>query len=154
MDTEFLGLSFVFILIGLAGIVLFYGPMNAAGDSCYCLIPSPEPGAAQGTASIFLALGLMFFPMGLMKGGLPSFRRPAGPAAGMPGPASKGVSPIEISSGRLLALGIALVILGVDFLLVPGYLVAASVAYEALGSAATALGVLVMYLGLRKPKQL
>ncbi|MBI3840675.1 MAG: hypothetical protein HY297_01765, partial [Thaumarchaeota archaeon] len=72
MDNEFLALSGVFMILGIAGIVLFNGPLTPAGDSCYCLIPSPEPAAAQGTSSILLALGVMFFPMGLMKGGLPT----------------------------------------------------------------------------------
>jgi len=64
LDTEFLALSFAFILIGVTGIVLFNGPMTPAGDSCYCIIPSPEPGAAQGTASIILAFGILFLPIG------------------------------------------------------------------------------------------
>ena len=129
MDSEFLALSLFFILVGAAGIVLFYGPMNAAGDSCYCLIPSPEPGAAQGTSSIILALGILFFPMGLMKGGLPSF-----------------------TSGRLLAAGIVLVVLGADAVVIPGYLVLKSVPITEAGVLVTALGFLGMYLGFRKPK--
>jgi len=129
LDSEFLGLSLLFVVIGAAGIVLFYGPMNAAGDSCYCLIPSPEPGAAQGTSSIILALGILFFPMGLMKGGLPSF-----------------------TSGRLLAAGIVLVVLGADAVVIPGYLVLKSVPITEAGVLVTALGFLGMYLGFRKPK--
>jgi len=59
LDSGFLALSIAFILIGVTGIVLFNGPMTPAGDSCYCLIPSPGPGAAQGTSSIILAMGVV-----------------------------------------------------------------------------------------------
>ncbi len=151
MDTEFLGLSLVFILIGAAGIVLFYGPMNSTGDSCYCLIPSPEPGAAQGTSSIILALGLLFFPMGLMKGGLPSLRR--GPALQKQAVQQGAVAaPIPIMSGRLFGLGVVLTLLGVDAILVPGYLVVKSIPIAGAGAALAALGGALIYLGLRKPE--
>ncbi|MBI3859885.1 MAG: hypothetical protein HY296_06600 [Thaumarchaeota archaeon] len=152
MDTEFLGLSFVFILIGVAGIALFYGPMNAAGDSCYCLIPSPEPGAAQGTSSIFLALGLMFFPMGLMKGGLPSFRRPTVAVPVSTGAQTKVVAPAVVSSGGLVALGVALVVIGIDFILVPGFLVLKDLLYEAGGAGVTGIGIAFLLWGIRRPK--
>jgi hypothetical protein len=152
LDSEFLGISLLFVVIGAAGIVLFYGPMNAAGDSCYCLIPSPEPGAAQGTSSIILALGILFFPMGLMKGGLPSLRRvPGAPLAPMPG--AKATSPVPISSGRLLAAGIILVVLGADAVLIPGYLVLKSIPLTGVGVVVTAFGTLAMYLGSRKPEK-
>jgi hypothetical protein len=150
LDSEFLGLSLLFVVIGAAGIILFYGPITPAGDSCYCLIPSPEPGAAQGTSSIILALGVLFFPMGLMKGGLPSFRRmPGTPVAPMPG--AKVTPPVPISSGRLLAAGIILVVFGADAVLVPGYLVLKSIPLTGVGVAVTAFGALAMYLGSRKP---
>lgn len=151
MDSEFLGLSLVFILIGATGIVLFYGPMNSTGDSCYCLIPSPEPGAAQGTSSIFLVLGLMFLPMGLMKGGLPSFRKvgPRLPASQIP--AGVTVPQVQIASGGLLAIGIVLILVGVDALLLPGYLVLKSVPYEIAGAVVAGLGALAVRRGLRKP---
>lgn len=148
MDSEFLGLSLVFILIGGAGIVLFYGPMNSAGDSCYCLIPSPEPSAAQGTASIFMVLGIVFFPMGLMKGGLPSFRR--GPAPAPQPPGAKVLPPSPIASGSLFGLGILLVIIGVDALLIPGLLVMRSVLIVGAGGAVTVLGMLALYVGSKK----
>ena len=87
MDKEFLALSVVFMLLGLTGIVMFsslfyngsiFPVPTPSGDGCYCVISSPEPSAAQGTSSILIALGVMFFPMGLMKGGLPSFGRVPG----------------------------------------------------------------------------
>ena len=89
MDKEFLALSVVFMLLGVTGVVLFsslfyngsiFPVMTASGDSCHCVISSPEPSAAQGTSSIILMLGVMFFPMGLMKGGMPSFGRAPGAA--------------------------------------------------------------------------
>ncbi len=152
MDTEFLALSFVFILIGVTGIVLFSGPMTPAGDSCYCPIPSPEPGAAQGTSSILLALGVLFFPMGLLKGGLPSFRRvPTAPLA--PQTAGKGYAPVPLNSGGLFALGILLVILGIDAVFVPGYLVFKSMPITAGGAALAIVGLLAIFFGSRKPAQ-
>ncbi|MDV3244743.1 MAG: hypothetical protein LYZ66_06190 [Nitrososphaerales archaeon] len=152
MDTEFLALSFVFILIGVTGIVLFSGPMTPSGDSCYCPIPSPEPGAAQGTSSIILALGVLFFPMGLMKGGLPSFRRvPAAPLA--PQMAGRVYAPVPLSSGGLFAIGILLVILGIDAVLVPGYLVFKSTPITVGGAALALVGLLAIIFGSRKPAQ-
>ena len=151
MDSEFLALSLVFIVIGVTGIVLFSGPMTPAGDSCYCLIPSPEPGAAQGTSSIILAMGALFFPMGLMKGGLPTFgkARPVAPAQPVAG---KVYTPLPISSGGLFALGIILVLVGIDAVLVPGYLVFRSTPYVVGGVVLALLGLLAVYFGARKPR--
>ena len=152
MDTEFLALSFVFILIGVTGIALFSGPMTPAGDSCYCLIPSPEPGAAQGTSSIILAFGILFFPMGLLKGGLPSFGKGQvpGPKPGVPG--APVFAPVPIGSGKLFGLGILLLVVGVDALLVPGYLVFRSAPVTALGIAVAILGALALFIGWKRPK--
>jgi len=153
LDSEFLALSLVFVLIGAAGIVLFNGPMNATGDSCYCLIPSPEPGAAQGTSSIILALGILFFPMGLLKGGAPSFRRPQGAVRQqIVLPSGKTYTPLSLASGRLFTLGVLLVVVGVDAVLVPGYLVLKSVPVVGLGAALTLLGLASMYFGWKRPK--
>lgn len=152
MDSEFLALSLVFILIGAAGIVLFYGPMNATGDSCYCLIPSPEPGAAQGTSSIILALGVLFLPMGLLKGGPPSIRRPHGAVEEkVVLPSGKVYTPISVASGSLFALGVLLVVVGVDAVLVPGYLVLRSIIVIGLGIIIVAAGLVSMYFGWKKP---
>ena len=153
MDKEFLVLSFSFIILGLTGIILFNGPLTPAGDSCYCIIPSPEPGAAQGTSSILLVLGVMFFPMGLMKGGLPSFRRApsSGPAApGIPG--GRAASPFPIFSGSFFTFGLVVLLIGVDAVLVPGYLVYRNFWYELAGVLLTAAGAIAMLWGLRKPK--
>ena len=153
MDKEFLVLSFSFIILGLIGIILFNGPLTPAGDSCYCVIPSPEPGAAQGTSSILLVLGVMFFPMGLMKGGLPSFRKatPTGPAApGIPG--GRVVSPIPIQSGSFFTFGVVVLLIGADAVLVPGYLVYRNFWYELAGVLLTAAGAIAVLWGLRKPK--
>ncbi len=151
MDKEFLALSIAFILLGLTGIVLFNGPLTPSGDSCYCLIPTPEPGAAQGTSSIILALGVMFFPMGLMKGGLPAFRRVAPGPSAVKVPGVTVVSPIQIASGSYFALGIVVLLVGIN-VLVPGYLVLHNFYYELSGILMIAAGALAFYWGLRKPK--
>jgi len=152
LDSEFLALSLVFVLLGSAGIALFSGAMTPSGDSCYCIIPSPEPSAAQGTSSIFLVLGLIFFPMGLMKGGLPSFRRipPVSPAVGKPGVGK--ISPVQILSVNLFALGVILVIVGIDALLVPAYLIYKNPWYEVSGALLTAAGAIALAWGLRRPE--
>jgi hypothetical protein len=150
LDSEFLALSLVFILVGVTGIVLFNGPMTPSGDSCYCLIPSPEPGAAQGTSSIILALGVLFFPMGLMKGGLPSFRK-AAPAGTVKPTAGQVYTPLPLSSGGLFAVGILLVLLGIDAVLVPGYLVFKSMPLIAGGVVMALVGLLAIYFGSKKP---
>jgi hypothetical protein len=152
LDSEFLAISLVFIAIGAAGIILFYGPPNATGDSCYCLIPSPEPGAAQGTSSIILALGILFFPMGLMKGGLPTFRRQPGPMKPEFAKGTVAVPAPIISNALLFAIGIALLVVGIDAVVVPGYLILRSTPVVGAGATLSLLGAYAMYLGSRKPK--
>ncbi len=152
MDSEFLALSFVFIFLGVAGIVLFSGPLTPSGDSCYCIISTPEPGAAQGTSSIFLALGAMFFPMALMKGGAPSFRRVPGVKVPIQLPGGRVVTPVLIVSGNFFVVGILLLLVGIDAVLVPAYLVFKNVWYELAGALLTAAGALATAWGLKKPK--
>ena len=159
MDKEFVALSVVFLILGLVGILLFSSiippyyslspVMTPAGDGCYCLVSSPEPGAAQSTSSILLALGVMFFPMGLMKGGLPSFRR-AAPAGPVKLPSGQVVAPIAIGSGGFFAFGIVILLIGVDLVLVPGYLVFHNLYYEIAGLLLTAAGAIATTWGLRK----
>jgi len=163
LDDEFLALSVVFMFLGLVGIVLFsslfsqyqsFSPvMTPAGDGCYCLISSPEPGAAQGTSSIILVLGVMFFPMGLMKGGLPSLRGRTtvpGPTAL---PSGRVVTPIQIASGGLFTFGLILLLVGVDIVLVPGYLLYKNMYYELSGALLAAAGAIAAAWGLRKRPQ-
>ena len=161
MDKEFLALSVVFMLLGVTGIVMFsslfyngsiFPVMTTAGDSCYCIISSPEPSAAQGTSSIILALGVMFFPMGLMKGGLPSFGR--GPIAPTPIqlPSGRVVSPVQMGSGKFFAFGLVVLLIGADAVLVPGYLVYKNMYIELAGAMLTAAGAIAMAWGLRKTK--
>ena len=162
MDKEFLALSVVFILLGVTGVVLFssiftqyhsiFPVMTPSGDACYCLISTPEPSAAQGTSSIILALGVMFFPMGLLKGGLPSFGRT--PSAPSPTKLASGrvVTPVQLLSGRYFAFGLLVLLIGVDAVLVPGYLVFKNGYVELAGALLTASGVISMAWGLRKPK--
>jgi hypothetical protein len=152
LDSGFLALSVAFILLGTAGIVLFAGPLTPSGDSCYCAIPSPEPGAAQGTSSIILALGVMFFPMGLLKGGLPSFGRGPAPPPVVIAPGGRVVTPVPILSGNFLLFGLVVVLVGIDAILVPGYLIYKNPWYELAGILMTAAGALAMLWGLRKPK--
>jgi hypothetical protein len=153
LDSEFVALSIVFMILGASGIVLFYGPPTPAGDSCYCLIPSPDPGAAQGTSSILLVLGVMFFPMGLMKGGLPSLKRtPAGPRE-VKLPSGRVITPVGILSGNFFVFGLALVLVGVDAVLVPSVLVYKNSWFELSGVLLTAAGLISIVWGLRKPKQ-
>ena len=159
MDKEFVALSFVFLILGVVGILLFSSimppyyslspVMTPAGDGCYCIISSPEPGAAQSTSSILLALGVMFFPMGLMKGGVPSFRR-ATPTGSVKLPAGQVVAPVSIGSGGYFALGIVVLLVGIDVLLVPGYLVYQNLYYVAAGLMLTAAGAIAVVWGLRK----
>ena len=159
MDKEFLALSIVFMLLGLTGIVLFsslfyngsiFPVMTPSGDGCYCMISSPEPSAAQGTSSILVALGAMFFPMGLMKGGLPSFGRPSGTPAPVKLPSGRVVTPIQIGSGRYFVFGLVVLLIGVDAVLVPGYLVYKNTYLELAGAMLTAAGAISMGWGLRK----
>jgi hypothetical protein len=161
LDKEFLALSVVFLLLGVVGILLFSSVlppyyslspvMTPAGDGCYCLISSPEPGAAQSTSSILLALGVMFFPMGLMKGGLPAFRKAAAPSSPVALPSGRVLSPLHIGSGNYLAFGILVILVGVDALLVPGYLLFKNQYYELAGLMLTAAGAISALWGLRKP---
>ena len=161
MDKDFLALSIVFMLLGITGIVMFsslfyngsiFPVMTSSGDSCYCLISSPEPAAAQGTSSIILALGVMFFPMGLMKGGLPSFRRMPTAAGPVRLPSGRVVSPIQIGSGRYFAFGLVVLLIGVDAVLVPGYLVYKNAYIELAGALLTAAGAISVAWGIRKPE--
>lgn len=163
MDKDFLALSVAFMILGLIGILLFsslfdprfhsiFPVMTASGDSCYCMISSPEPGAAQGTSSILLVLGVMFFPMGLMKGGLPSFRRMPTVSAPVKLPSGRVVTPVALLSSRFFAFGLIVLLIGADAVLVPGYLVYRNPYFELAGALLTAAGVVSILWGLRKPK--
>ena len=151
MDSEYIILAFVLTLVGFSGIILFNGAKTPAGDSCYCIIPSPESGAMQGTAGILLIFGVMFIPIGILKGGLPG-RRP-GPPVGETSGAGRTFSPEWINSGGQLVFGIALVVLGLDAVVVPGYLVFKSVEIIGGGVAVAAVGVILAIRGSRMRKQ-
>ena len=84
--------------------------------------------------------------MGLMKGGPPSFKT-------VPTRGTKGVVPIgQIASGRLFAVGIILLIAGVDAVLIPGYLVLKDLQVVCAGGVVGAIGVILTYIGSKKPK--
>jgi hypothetical protein len=161
LDRGFLALSVVFMLLGITGVVLFsslfyngsiFPVMTPSGDSCYCVISSPEPSAAQGTSSILLMLGVAFFPMGLLKGGLPSFGRAAGAALPVKLPSGRVVTPIQIGSGRYFVFGLVVLLVGIDAVLVPGYLVYKNAYVELAGAMLSAAGAISVAWGLRKPK--
>ena len=159
MDSEFLALALFFIIAGAAGVILFNGPLTSTKDSCVCLIPSPEPGAAQGTSSILLVFGILFLPIGLLKGGPPSFgRRPApGPQPRQSAPQSIEASGamvaaptgIPMRSGRLYALGILLILVGVDAITIPGFLLFHNFLISGAGVALVVLGLFTFISGVR-----
>lgn len=151
MDSEYLILAIFLTLIGVAGIVVFSGPMTPSGDSCYCIIPSAEPGAMQGTASILLIFGVMFFPIGIFKGGLPQ-RRKSVPAPRTVG-SGRVYTPVSVSSGGLFAFGLLLLFLAMDFVVIPSYLVLHSLPLMGVGLVLTAIGALLAYAGVRARKQ-
>lgn len=161
MDKEFLALSVVFMLLGITGVILFsslfyngsiFPVMTPSGDACYCVISSPEPSAAQGTSSIILALGVIFFPMGLLKGGLPSFSKAPGAAGPVTLPSGRVVTPIQLGSGRLFVFGLVVLLIGLDAVLVPGYLVYKNGYVELAGAMLTAAGAISVAWGLRRTK--
>ena len=159
MDSEFLTLAFFFILIGGAGVYLFNGPLTPAKDSCVCIIPTPEPGAAQGTSSILLAFGVLFLPIGLLKGGPPTFGRRAAPASQPTRSPEAGIAPatataaapmgIPMRSGRLYALGVALIVFGVVAVTIPGFLYFNNFLIGGAGAGVVALGFLALFFGVR-----
>jgi len=95
----------------------------------------------------------MFFPIGILKGGLPGRR--IGPPVGETVGSGRTYSPIWISSGGRVVFGVALIVLGVDVLAVPGYLVFNSIPIIGGGAVLAALGALLAYRGskLRKRQQ-
>ena len=157
MDSEFLTLAFFFLLIGGAGVYLFNGPLTPSKDSCVCIIPTPEPGAAQGTSSILLAFGVLFLPIGLLKGGPPTFGRRVSPAARPTSSPESGPTPtgaaaatgIQMRSGRLYTVGIALIVFGVVAVTIPGFLYFNNFLIGGAGAAVVALGFLALFFGLR-----
>lgn len=152
LDGEFIALSIAFILLGTAGIILFSGPITPAGDSCYCPIPTPEPAAAQGTSSILLAFGILFLPIGLLKGGAPSLRKGAVQQR-IELPGGKVYTPLPIVSAKLYSFGLLLIIVGVDIALIPGLLLYRDVVIIAFGSILTLFGILAAYKGSREAKR-
>ena len=151
MDSQYLILAFVLTLIGVSGIMLFNGGKTPAGDSCYCIIPSPENSAMQGTSGILLIFGVMFIPIGVLKGGLPGKRQ--GPPVGETVGSGRTFSPEWLSSGGQLVFGIALVVIGADAVAVPGYLVFKSVEIIGAGAAIAVVGAILAIRGARLRKQ-
>jgi hypothetical protein len=67
-------------------------------------------------------------------------------------PSGRVVSPVQILSGNFFAFGLILLLVGVDAVLIPAYLVFKNQWYEIAGVLLTAAGGLAMGWGLRKPK--
>jgi hypothetical protein len=151
LDSEYIILATVLTLIGFSGIILFNGPKTPAGDSCICLIPSPEASAMQGTAGILLIFGVMFIPIGILKGGLPGRR--AGPPMGETAGSGRTYKPEWLTSGGQLVFGVALIVIGLDAIAVPGYLVFKSVEIIGGGVVVAALGAILALRGSRLREQ-
>lgn len=150
MDSEYLILAAALTLVGVTGIILFNGAQPAGGE-CHCIIPSPENSAMQGTAGILLIFGVMFIPIGVLKGGLPGKR--TGPPVGETSGAGRRYAPEWISSGGETVFGVALVVLGGDAIAVPGYLVFKSAAIVATGVVVAVVGVILAIRGSKLRKQ-
>ena len=97
-------------------------------------------------------LGAIFFPMGLMKGGLPSFGRAPGAPVPVKLPSGRVVTPIQMESGRYFVFGLLVLLIGVDAVLIPGYLVYKNAYIELAGAMLTAAGAISIVWGLKKPK--
>ncbi len=143
MDDEFVILAIVFLFIGVTGVLLFTGPKTPSGDSCVCVIPSPEAGAMQGTSGILLIFGVLFLPVGLLKGGAPSFRRRTPlPHVG------KEFTPVPFASPGLFSLGVVVVFLSI-FTIVPAIFVLNNRIVMLLGVGLAVLGSYLIYYGSR-----
>jgi hypothetical protein len=146
LDKEFFALAIIFLFIGATGVLLFAGPPTPSGDSCYCIIPSPEAGAMQGTSGILLIFGVLFLPVGLLKGGLPSFRRR--PSVEKP-QAGKVFTPVPFTSPRLFALGVLVLFLGVDAIVIPAVFLVRSPILILVGAFLCGVGSYFVYRGTR-----
>jgi hypothetical protein len=105
----------------------------------------------QGTAGILLIFGVMFIPIGILKGGLPGRR--IGPPVGETVGSGRTYSPIWISSGGQMVFGVALIVLGLDLLTVPGYLVFDSAPIVVAGEVLAWLGAILAIRGSRLRKK-
>ena len=112
-----------------------------SGDSCVCVIPSPEAGAMQGTSGILLIFGVLFLPVGLLKGGPPSFRRKTTPQI-----VGKEFTPVPFSSPSTFSLGVVAVFLSI-FVIVPAIFVLESAPLSLVGVALAIIGSYLIYSG-------
>ena len=104
----------------------------------------------QGTSGILLIFGVMFIPIGILKGGIPGKRMtaPVGETSG----AGRTFLPVWMNSGGQMVFGIGLIIIGADFIAVPGYLVLKSVEVIGTGAAIAILGAILTLRGARLRK--
>ena len=86
-----------------------------------------------------------------MKGGLPTFRRGPLPQPGLGQEGAKIVTPTQILSVNMFVLGIILLLIGIDALLVPAYLIYKNTWYGFSGVLITLAGAISLAWGLRKP---
>jgi hypothetical protein len=67
-------------------------------------------------------------------------------------PSGRVVTPIQIGSGRYFVFGLLVLLVGIDAVLVPGYLVYKNAYVELAGAMLSAAGAISLAWGLRKPK--
>ena len=68
-------------------------------------------------------------------------------------PTGRVITPVSIFSGNFFVFGLALLLIGVDAVLVPSILIYKNSWYELSGVLLAAAGLVSMLWGLRKPKQ-
>ena len=93
----------------------------------------------------------MFIPIGILKGGLPGRR--TGPPIGEIVGSGRTYSPIWISSGGQLVFGVAMIVVGLDVLTVPGYLVFDNAPLVVAGEVLAWLGSILAIRGSRLRKR-
>jgi hypothetical protein len=150
LDNQYLILAFVLTVVGVTGVWLFTG-VTPAGGECTCIIPSPENTAMQGTAGILLIFGVMFIPIGILKGGLPGRR--AGPPVAETAVSGRTYNPVWMTSGAEFVFGLVLLALGISAIAVAGVVVLDSPAYIVLGVVLAIAGAALSYRGTKIRKQ-
>jgi len=100
----------------------------------------------QGTSGILLIFGVLFLPVGLLKGGLPSFRRR--PSAERP-QVGKVFTPVPFASPRLFVLGVLVLFLGVDAIVIPAVFLIRSPILLIVGAILCGVGSYFVYRGTK-----
>ncbi len=97
----------------------------------------------QGTSGILLIFGVLFLPVGLLKGGPPSFRRKTSPQH-----AGKAFTPVPFASPGTFSLGVLVVFLSV-FVIVPAIFVLNNPPVALIGAVLAIVGSYLIYSGTR-----